>query len=241
MTSGRTRLTVLGTFTPVARDSEDDVRIRRRFLLRHPKSALYAGFPDFAFWRLATVSAHLNGGFARAADLTAIDIITDVSDAAALIEAEAGAIEHMNGDHAEACRLYATKLLNVSDGDWRCVGIDPDGLELQQGRNALRLDLLVDDQLLNCVEVVSASTTKAILLQRGPDPTERDHATSRGIGVVTTLADALGVMERLQDVAVQRRGRLMRLTDWFSRAPEMTTLPDNPRAVRPIPPFEESE
>ena len=106
--------------------------------------------------------------------------------------------------------------------------------------NALRLDLLVDDQLLNCVEVVSASTTKAILLQRTPDAAERDHATSRGIGVVTTLADALGVMERLQDVAVQRRGRLMRLTDWFSRTPQKSTLPDNPRAVRPVPPFEES-
>ena len=35
--------------------------------------------------------------------------------------------------------------------------------------NALRLDLLVDDQLINCVEVVSASPTKAILMQRSPD------------------------------------------------------------------------
>ena len=60
------------------------------------------------------------------------------------------------------------------------------------------------------------------------------------VALVTTLADALGVMERLQDVAVQRRGRLMRLTDWFSRTPQKSTLPDNPRAVRPVPPFEES-
>src|SRR5215472_2897080 len=69
------RLTVLGTFAPVAR--ADDARVRRRFLARHPKSALYAGFGDFAFWRMAVVSAHLNGGFARAADLTAADILTD--------------------------------------------------------------------------------------------------------------------------------------------------------------------
>ena len=67
------------------------------------------------------------------------DVLTDVSDAQALIEAEADAIAHMNADHAEACRLYATKLLGAPDGDWRCVGIDPEGLELQQGRNALRL------------------------------------------------------------------------------------------------------
>jgi hypothetical protein len=133
------RLTVLGTFVPVARDAADDPRTRRRFLARHPKSELYAGFGDFAFWRMDVVSAHLNGGFARAADLTAADVLTDVSDAQALVEAEAYAIAHMNADHAEACRLYATKLLGAPDGDWRCVGIDPEGLELQHGRTALRL------------------------------------------------------------------------------------------------------
>jgi len=133
------RLTVLGSFAPVEREGADDARIRRRFLSRHPKSELYAGFDDFAFWRMGVVSAHLNGGFARAADLTAADVLTDVADAGALIEAEADAIAHMNADHAEALRLYATKLLGASGGDWRCVGIDPEGLELQQGGTALRL------------------------------------------------------------------------------------------------------
>ena len=45
----------------------------------------------------------------------------------------------MNADHADACRLYATKLLGAPDGDWRCVGCDPEGLDLQFGRTALRL------------------------------------------------------------------------------------------------------
>lgn len=133
------RLTVLGTFGALAHDHADDARIRRRFLARHPKSELYAGFDDFAFWRMDVVSAHLNGGFARAADLAAADILTDVSDAAALIEAEEGAVAHMNADHAEACRLYATGLLGAPDGLWRCVAIDPDGIELQQNQAALRL------------------------------------------------------------------------------------------------------
>jgi heme oxygenase (biliverdin-IX-beta and delta-forming) len=136
------RLTVLGTFAPVARESADDSRVRRRFLARHPKSELYAGFGDFAFWRMAVISAHLNGGFARAADLGAADVLTDVSDAGALIEAEEGAIAHMNADHAEALRLYATKLLGAPDGDWACVGIDPEGIELQKGGAALRLFFL---------------------------------------------------------------------------------------------------
>jgi len=133
------RLTVLGQFTPVARESVDDARIRRRFLARHPKSELYAGFGDFAFWRMGVVSAHLNGGFARAADLAAVDVLTDMAGAEPLIEAEAGAIAHMNADHAEACRFYATKLLGAPDGGWACVGIDPEGLELQRGQTALRL------------------------------------------------------------------------------------------------------
>lgn len=133
------RLTVLGTFKPVGRGSADEPRIRRRFLIRHPKSELYAGFADFAFWQMDVASAHLNGGFARAADLTAADVLTDLADAQTLIEAEADAIAHMNADHAEACRLYATKLLGAADGDWACVGIDPEGIELQQGRTALRL------------------------------------------------------------------------------------------------------
>jgi hypothetical protein len=106
--------------------------------------------------------------------------------------------------------------------------------------NALRLDLIVDDQLINCVEVVSASPTKAILMQRTPDAAARDHATSRGIGVVATLADALSVVERLQEVLPQKRGRLLRLTEWFAPNAEVQTLPENPRAVRPIPPFEDS-
>jgi hypothetical protein len=106
--------------------------------------------------------------------------------------------------------------------------------------NALRLDLVVDDQLINCVEVVSTAPTKAIFMQRTPDAAARDHATNRGIGVVSTLADALGVMERLQDVLTHKRGRLMRLTDWFSTSTEMHTLPQNPRVVRPIPPFDAS-
>jgi hypothetical protein len=103
--------------------------------------------------------------------------------------------------------------------------------------NALRLDLIVDDQLINCVEVVSAAPTKALLMQRAPDAAAHDHATSRGIGVVATLTAALGVIERLQDLLPQKRGRLLRLTDWFSAKPEAQALPQNPRSVRPVPPF----
>jgi putative heme iron utilization protein len=141
------RLTVLGRFVQIAREQPDEPRLRRRFLMRHPRAELYAGFADFAFWRLLIASAHINAGFARAADLAAADVITNISDAEDLIEAEASAIAHMNEDHAEAVRLYATKLLGAQsdaqsgaqEGSWRVTGIDPDGLDLAREDTLLRL------------------------------------------------------------------------------------------------------
>jgi hypothetical protein len=133
------RLTVLGRFVRVARDDRNEPRLRRRFLARHPKAELYAGFGDFSFWRLDVVSAHLNGGFARAADLKSADVLTDLAGADELIAAEADAVAHMNADHAEAVRLYATRLLGAGDGPWRLTGIDPEGLDLALGDAALRL------------------------------------------------------------------------------------------------------
>jgi hypothetical protein len=109
------------------------------YLRRHPEAEQYASFGDFAFYRMDIARAHLVAGFGRIVDLTPQDILTDVSDAQALIDSEADAIAHMNADHARACRLYATKLLGAPDGDWKCVGIDPEGVELQNGRDALRL------------------------------------------------------------------------------------------------------
>jgi putative heme iron utilization protein len=133
------RLTVLGTFANIARTTPDGARVQRRFRSRHPKSNLYAGFGDFTYWRLNVVSAHLNGGFARAADLTASDIITSLDDAAEIVEIEEGAIEHMNADHADAVRLYATKLLGEADGAWQVTGVDPDGLDLALGDRMARM------------------------------------------------------------------------------------------------------
>ena len=133
------RLTVLGTFANISRDAPDAARVRRRFLSRHPKSGLYAGFGDFTFWRLQVVSAHLNGGFARAADLKAADVITNLEDAAEIVGIEESAVEHMNADHPDAVRLYATKLFGEADGTWQVTGLDPDGLDLALGDRIMRM------------------------------------------------------------------------------------------------------
>ena len=132
------RLTVTGNVRRIDAEQERG-RLKLRFLNRHPKSALYADFGDFAFYRLEIARAHLNGGFARAADFSGQAVLTPLAGAEALIEAEMAAIEHMNGDHAEAVRLYATKLCGAPDGRWRVTGIDPGGMDMALGDFTARL------------------------------------------------------------------------------------------------------
>jgi putative heme iron utilization protein len=129
----------MGCFARIEKESEDEARVRRRFLARHPKAELYAGFGDFAFWRMLVASAHLNGGFARAADLKAVDLLTDISGAEEMIAGEEGAVAHMNEDHADAILLYATRLLGETEGPWRISGLDPDGADLTAGDRTARL------------------------------------------------------------------------------------------------------
>ena len=54
------RITVLCDAERLEREGESDSRTRRRFLRRHPKAGLYAGFADFSFFRLVPKSASLN-------------------------------------------------------------------------------------------------------------------------------------------------------------------------------------
>jgi heme iron utilization protein len=117
----------------------DDPEARRRYLDRQPEAEMFAGFADFAFYRVTLKAAHLVAGFGRIIDLKPQQILTETADAAELVAAEPRILAHMNADHADAVRLYATKLLGAPDGEWRCVGCDPEGLELQLDRTALRL------------------------------------------------------------------------------------------------------
>jgi heme iron utilization protein len=133
------RLTLNGRVSRLELASPDGERAHRRFLSAHPKAELYAGFADFAFWRLDPAQAHLNGGFARAAQLSGFGLLTEVDEAQALVLGEEDALAHMNGDHAEAIGLYATALLGEEPGPWRLTGIDPEGCDLAQGEQRRRL------------------------------------------------------------------------------------------------------
>lgn len=114
-----------------------DERLKARFLARHPDAALYAGFKDFGFYRIAVERAHLVGGFGKIRWIEAAELAP--SQAAGLEDAEEGIVAHMNADHADAVQLYAAKLIGLAGGGWKMTGIDPEGVDLRRGGQVARL------------------------------------------------------------------------------------------------------
>lgn len=131
------RLTLCGRVAATEREGAH----ARRFLARHPEAAGYARFGDFGFRRFEIDDGHLVAGFGRVVSLPPGDLLTDLAGAEALVASEADAVAHMNEDHADAVRLYATRLCGAHDGEWRATGIDPDGMDLMAGDGEVaRLD-----------------------------------------------------------------------------------------------------
>jgi putative heme iron utilization protein len=121
------------TVTGLAERLEDDA-LKARWLARHPYAALYAGFADFGLWRVAPQGALLVGGFARAARLRLAELLPDH---AAVAEAEAEILQHVNHDHPEAVAAIARKL-GGEPGEWRLVAVDADGCDLALAEAVLR-------------------------------------------------------------------------------------------------------
>lgn len=126
------RITVMGRFAKV-----EEAGLRRRYLARHPAAEMYAGFADFALWRMEPERIHAVAGFGRIETLEASEVFPPTDEIAGV---EESAIAHMNEDHADAVKLYATKLLGGRDGEWKVAAIDSDGADLVLGEETLRLE-----------------------------------------------------------------------------------------------------
>jgi putative heme iron utilization protein len=126
--------------TAVAAADNEAADLRRRYLNTHPSAETFVDFADFGFFRIVPSGVHLVAGFGRIVDLAASDILTDLGDADALLASESDIIEHMNADHLDTMNLYATRLLGASSADWRCTGCDPDGMDMQNGLETVRLE-----------------------------------------------------------------------------------------------------
>jgi putative heme iron utilization protein len=123
------RITVTGLAERLA-----DPALKSRYLAVHPYAAMYAGFGDFALWRIRPMGGLFVGGFARAVRLRAADLAPDAVAVTDIAAAEPDIIEHCNAAHADALARIAGR-----PGTWRLVTIDADGCDLAQGDRVIRI------------------------------------------------------------------------------------------------------
>jgi len=127
----RPRMTLVGAFR-----SAPEPAAKARYLARNPKAKLYAGFADFAMFRLEISAVHFNGGFGRAAPLAPAEIATEIAGAEALLAEEEKLLGDINRRGPDFLSLLARR-----SGRWRAIGLDPDGLDLAAGASLARVAL----------------------------------------------------------------------------------------------------
>ena len=111
-------------------------RAKLRYLQRNPKAGLYAGFADFALYQLRIDDVHFNGGFGRAAPLTAAEVLASREGEARLVEAEDALLAEVNAvGQAGLARLAGHSALRPA---WRAIGLDAEGIDLAAGGRAAR-------------------------------------------------------------------------------------------------------
>jgi putative heme iron utilization protein len=110
-------------------DQIDLPALKARYLTIHPYAALYAEFGDFSLWRLRPLRGAYVGGFARAARLSAEDLLAAPDAVAALGAAEHSILQHCNDHHPDALAAIALAAGGTA-GEWRMVTADVDGCDL---------------------------------------------------------------------------------------------------------------
>ncbi|HVI50746.1 MAG TPA: pyridoxamine 5'-phosphate oxidase family protein [Candidatus Sulfotelmatobacter sp.] len=157
------RVTVIGT----ARRCEDQAiieRVRRRFLARHPGAALYAGFADFSFFKIALERFHWVGGFGRAVWLNQ-DLPCSGEAVTEFAAVESDLIGRINRDHAEALMHAANSLTGKRAKHWRAVSLDPDGIDAKCSQRVYRLGF--PKSLISSGELIPTLSNLAVLGKNG--------------------------------------------------------------------------
>ncbi len=99
-----------------------------RYYRYFPESQDYHRVHDFDFWTLEPVRWRYIGGFGQIRWLDRVALASPFAGAA-----EAGMIEHMNADHADAIAHYARLAGLPEEPAARMVGIDGEGFHLRIG------------------------------------------------------------------------------------------------------------
>jgi putative heme iron utilization protein len=117
----------------------DDRRRRARFLARHPSATAYAGFADFRLYHLVVERVHVIQGFGRI-EWVAGGRYRFTAPHAALVEAEADILQHMNADHGAALEAIAAQAWGPPPAPPTLVGVDPEGFDLMLGNRLERIE-----------------------------------------------------------------------------------------------------
>ncbi len=125
------RVTMLG---PCTRIDSNEGRARAVFLAAHPNASYYAGFRDFAFWKLQVDWIRYIGGYGRMSWISQAEWRAAAPDP--LAPSAVGIIAHMNADHADALVLYCKAFSKATDlTSATMTGVDRYGFEMSARTN----------------------------------------------------------------------------------------------------------
>jgi hypothetical protein len=124
------RVTMLGECRRVGAAAAAELTgAREAFLAVHPNARYYAGFRDFAFWKLRVDAVRYIGGYGRMSWVPTAEWHAAQPDP--LGPSAAAIIAHMNADHADALVLYCTAFSKARDiSSAAMTGIDRYGFEM---------------------------------------------------------------------------------------------------------------
>jgi putative heme iron utilization protein len=121
---GASRVTILGSTTPVTADE-----VREVYLCRHENARFWQDYSDFEYYRLAVSGVYFIGGFGVMGWISAEDYMNARPDP--LAEAATGIIQHINTDHADALRQIAKFYAGESVDEAALTAVDRLGFHLR--------------------------------------------------------------------------------------------------------------
>jgi heme iron utilization protein len=134
------RATVMGRVRRAERDELADVRAR--YLARHPQAEKYFAQHDFDLYLHTVDEVRFIGGFGVIGWVPGHAVLVDPIDDP-LAPHAAGALEHVNADHADALALLCRTRGHADDGA-RMVGLDAYGFDVEGPKaGRLRFDFAV--------------------------------------------------------------------------------------------------
>jgi len=135
------RMTVAARAQRLEKGTFEHNVIRSRFLRRHPKSKLYADFPDFMFFKIWPECASLNGGFGKAYKISRNELYISSTLNAEIAKDELHILARVASLSPDAANLLANKFSAEKSYNWEFTALDAAGIELAHNEHILRIEL----------------------------------------------------------------------------------------------------